>query len=286
MKKAFDFFVFGNFWVGLCAVAQGLITYIFIDVPPSLIACSVLFLATFFIYNIRIVLNYSVIVKNKENYTSARMKCVSSNVDLIRLLTVLAVIALIPLTLLLPKQAIISLSAAGILALAYSLPLLKSKKGGLRQIPGLKTFIIGLIWASSTVLVPMMASGEDITQQLTILLFIKRFLLVFSLALLFDLRDVEADQYHNLKTIPVILGPLKTKWLCLLLICVHSIIIYFADIPAVTPALITVLLLYIILNIFLIIKSYPRKSDYFYLFWVDGMFVVQYIFFYCIKYLQ
>ncbi|AFD08346.1 UbiA family prenyltransferase [Solitalea canadensis] len=285
MKKAFDFFVFANFWVGLCAVAQGLITYIFINTTPSPIAISVLFLATFFIYNIRIVLNYPLIIKNKDNYTSDRMKCVAAHVDLIRLLTIVSVIILIPLSLLLPIQAIISLSVAGILALAYSLPIFKSKKGGLRQIPGLKTLIIGLIWASSTVLVPMMASGEVITQQLTILLFIKRFLLVFSLALLFDLRDMETDQKHNLKTIPVALGAVKTKWLCFFLICIHSIIIFFADIPVVAPDLIVIMLIYIAINIYLIIQSFPRKSDYFYLFWVDGMFVLQYFLFYFIKYM-
>ncbi|UKJ07383.1 UbiA family prenyltransferase [Solitalea lacus] len=276
MKKVFDLFVFGNFWVALCAVAQGLLTYLFIDRDPSLAIIAILFLSTFFIYNIRIVLSYHKIVKNKNAYTSNRMKCVSSHVNTIRLLTYLSAILIIPFAIFINNKSILALSIAAMLAFVYSLPVLKNRHGGLRQIPGAKTVIISLIWASSTVLVPILDSNIHLPIFNISVLFIKRFLLVFCLAIIFDIRDIETDRYSHLKTIANQLGPIKAKRLCYLLLIIHIGLITMYDLPVGINIFLS-LLAFLSIVAYLIYKSYPVKSDYFYLFWVDGMFVLQYL---------
>ncbi|MCO4293476.1 UbiA family prenyltransferase [Solitalea sp. MAHUQ-68] len=276
MKKAFDFFVFGNFWVALCAAAQGMLTYLLVEQQPSKYIISVLFLATFFIYNIRIVLNYSTILKNKDRYTSNRMRCVSKHVKLIRFLTYGSVLLLLPLIPLIHINSLLSLAVTAFLAFAYSLPILKTKGGGLRQIPAAKTFLISLIWASCTVLVPILDSGAQLSYLDIVLLFTKRFILVFCLAVIFDIRDIEADLSNGLKTIANVLGPAKAKMLCYVLIIAHSLLITLYDLPL-HPSIYLALVIFLLIVAWFIYRSFPKKSDYFYLFWVDGMFVLQYL---------
>ncbi|WP_165784710.1 UbiA family prenyltransferase [Solitalea longa] len=276
LKKAFDLFVFGNFWVGLCAVAQGLLTYLLIGQRPSVSILLILFLATFFIYNIRIVLNYSVIIKNKDLYTSSRMICVANHVNGIRLLTYLSVVLIIPFVISIKLNSILALSVGALLALAYSLPVLRMKKGGLRQIAGAKTFLISLIWASCTVLVPILDSGVQLSYLDIVLLFTKRFILVFCLAVIFDIRDIEADLNSGLKTIANALGPTKAKMLCYALIIIHSLLITLYDLPL-HPSIYLALVIFLLVVVWFIYRSFPKKSDYFYLFWVDGMFALQYL---------
>jgi 4-hydroxybenzoate polyprenyltransferase len=96
-----------------------------------------------------------------------------------------------------------------ILSFCYSLPLftLGEQKFGLRNIPGLKTFFITLVWTMSCVLLPILEAQDlhlaDIAMRDVPFMIAKRFLLIFALAIPFDIRDLFSDRQAGLKTIPL-----------------------------------------------------------------------------------
>jgi 4-hydroxybenzoate polyprenyltransferase len=109
--------------------------------------------------------------------------------------------------------------AAGTVVLLYSLPL-KGPAGllSLRKIPFLKTFLVALVWSVLTVVVPLAGHSVEITEEMMLWFFIERFFIIFTLALLFDIRDENQDRSNGLRTIPVAFGERKTRRLVVFLL--------------------------------------------------------------------
>jgi len=76
----------------------------------------------------------------------------------------------------------------------------------LREIPYLKIILITSIWSVSTILLPVIQTGNKIFSTQVILLFAERFLFIFAIAIQFDIRDMQADRRAGLKTIPLLIG--------------------------------------------------------------------------------
>jgi hypothetical protein len=96
----------------------------------------------------------------------------------------------------------------GVLCIGYSVPLftIGDHKFGLRHIPGLKPFLITLVWTLSCVLLPVL-EAQDLHQTVinmrdTTILVAKRFLFIGALTIPFDIRDLFYDKQTGLKTIP------------------------------------------------------------------------------------
>lgn len=111
---------------------------------------------------------------------------------------------------------------SGLIALLYSLPGKGWPAGfSLRKVPYLKTFLVALVWTSITVLIPATEFTVEADANL-ILIFAGRFLFVFSLALLFDIRDIDADRSAGIITIPGVLGKAKSQGLIVVLLLIFS----------------------------------------------------------------
>jgi len=86
----------------------------------------------------------------------------------------------------------------------------------LREIPYLKIFFIAFIWSALTIVLPVVDAGEKIFSIQTGLLFSERFLFIFTIAIQFDIRDMQADRRAGLKTIPLLIGQHKATILSFL----------------------------------------------------------------------
>ena len=86
-----------------------------------------------------------------------------------------------------------------IIAIAYNLPLKSNKNSAfrLRQIKGLKIFLIAFSWTLVTVYIPINLYIVN-KISLTIVL-INNFLFIAILSLLFDIKDFKKDKENNLK---------------------------------------------------------------------------------------
>ncbi|WP_156877265.1 hypothetical protein [Salinimicrobium terrae] len=154
----------------------------------------------------------------------------------------------------------------GALTLLYALPVF-NKKRNLRGISGIKIFIIAVVWAGVTVILPVVGVKNDITGVL-FLEFLQRFLLVLVWILPFEIRDLKFD-LEQLGTIPQRVGVTSTKILGMSILVV-VIVLEFLKRPA-TWETITAVVIIVAVTSLLIWKSKENQSRYFASFWVEGI---------------
>ncbi len=274
-----DFLLFSNLFIAICAVAQGLVTYHLLNARPDWYILAILFFGTIGVYNFSMLLSKP---KNPENAQFARVRWIFSHHRLIISITLISVLCLIPLGLIyLSIEGKLLMIFTALLALCYNIPFLtlNNQKIGLRNIPGIKLFLIALVWSISCVLLPVVELEQNhqinISTAETLLLVAKRFMFIAAITIPFDIRDLFQDKLYALKTIPVMLGERKAMIFCqILLIGYLALLLLFsqtinADIIALTLTL--------ILTGWLIFKSNLKKNEYYYFLYLDGTMLLQYL---------
>ena len=101
------------------------------------------------------------------------------------------------------------------LTLLYTLPFFPNKQNA-RNWKGIKIYIVSITWVGVTVLLPLLEARISFSVDV-LLMAIQRFLLVFSLILVFEIVDVKFDDPH-LQTVPQKIGVEQTKKLGYLLL--------------------------------------------------------------------
>ena len=281
MKKALfsilDFMLFSNLFIAFCAVAQGLVTYYLLDLPPDKSVLSFLFFSTLLVYNLSMLLS-----KPKEPQKSPfkRVRWIFSHHRLIISITLIASLCIVPTALLyLSVEAKLLMTFVGIIAIAYNLPFLSfnQKKIGLRNLPGIKLFLIAFVWSISCVLLPIVELenkfGISVSLGETLLLVAKRFLFICAITIPFDIRDLFQDKLYELKTIPVMLGEKKAWIFCQGLLGAYLLLLILftktIDVNVIGIALT------IFITGWLIFKSNLKKNEYYYFFFLDGTMILQ-----------
>ncbi|WP_299469535.1 UbiA family prenyltransferase [Mucilaginibacter sp.] len=278
-RNAFDFLLFSNIFMSLCAVAQALVTFRLIDSKPVYTVMGLLFTSTLGIYNFSILLSKP---KHPDKSPYKRVRWFFAHYRLMVTFTLISLLSLIPLFFLLSMESRILLVFLSILSFCYSLPLftLGDQKFGLRNIPGLKTFLITLVWTLSTVLLPVLEAQDlhltDIAMRDVTIMIAKRFLLIFALAIPFDIRDLFSDRQAGLKTIPVAWGEKNAYLFCQFLLAGYIVLLFLlrnngfnVDFFALTATA--------ILMGWLIFKSKWERDEYYYFFYLDGVLILQYV---------
>ena len=152
----------------------------------------------------------------------------------------------------------------------------------LRNKGWLKPFVIGFVWAGAVTIYPVLFSSIETgvaysPDIISFLLFIKNFMYITMLCIMFDIKDYAADHNHHLKTFVVRLGLRKTIFYILIPLSITGLgtfILYavLRDFP----------LLRILINtipfVLLIIVAYSmhrRKSILYYLAIIDGLMMAK-----------
>jgi 4-hydroxybenzoate polyprenyltransferase len=265
--------------MSLCAVAQALVTFHLIEAKPVYPVLGLLFTSTLGIYNFSILLSKP---KHPEKSRYKRVRWFFAHHRLMVTFTIISLLSLIPLFFLLSMESRILLVFLSALSFCYSLPLfsLGDQKFGLRNIPGLKSFLITLVWTLSCVLLPVLEAQDlhlaDVSMRDTTLMIAKRFLLIGALTIPFDIRDLFYDRQAGLKTIPVAWGEKNAYLFCQFLLAGYIVLLFLyrnngfnVDFWALT---ITAILMG-----WLIFKSKWEKDEYYYFFYLDGVLVLQYV---------
>jgi 4-hydroxybenzoate polyprenyltransferase len=278
-QSAFDFLLFSNIFMALCAVAQVLVTFHLIDVKPIPTVTGLLFTSTLGIYNFSILLSKP---KHPEKSPYRRVRWFFAHYRLMVTFTIVSLLSLVPLFFLLSMESKILLVFLSILSFGYSLPLFAvgDHKFGLRNIPGLKPFLITLVWTMSCVLLPVLEAQDmhlsDISTRDITILIAKRFLLIGALTIPFDIRDLFQDKHFGLKTIAVAWGEKNAYLFCQVLLVGYVALLFLfrrngfnADFLglSITAALMG----------WLIFRSKWEKNEYYYFFYLDGVLILQYV---------
>jgi 4-hydroxybenzoate polyprenyltransferase len=279
LKPVFDFLLFSNVFMALCAVAQALITFHLIGSRPLYTVTALLFTSTIGIYNFCILISKP---KQPDKSPYFRIRWFFSHNRLMVTITIVSILSLVPLFFLISTESRLLLIFLGIISFAYGLPIfsLGDQKFGLRNIPGLKPFLITLVWTLSSVLLPILEAQEmhltDISMRDTTILIAKRFLLIGALTVPFDIRDLFEDRKLGLRTIPVIWGEKKAYLFCQAMLAGYIILLFIFKNNGFSVDF-WALSLTAILAGWLIFKSEWEKNEYYYFFYLDGVLILQYV---------
>lgn len=172
-------------------------------------------------------------------------------------------------------KTLILIGILGLITFLYAMPLLPQKyfidnQKNLRQISGLKVYIIGLVWSFTTVVLPLVNNEVSIDFDVVITC-VQRFLFVIVLMLPFEIRDLN---YDNLKlgTIPQKIGIKKTKIIGVLLLMVFMMLEFLKDKISSNGVVSTLLIVFV--TLLFIIFSNKNQSKYYSAFWVESLPIV------------
>ncbi len=178
----------------------------------------------------------------------------------------------------LPHQTQVIAAVAGITTAWYVMPvsIKQSKLHGLRKIFLLKNIWLAMGWAIVTVLIPLSTAAVDLTEKSVYLIFLSRMFIVFSISLVFDIRDMDVDRQNRHATLPVVWSVLFTKIIALIATLFFAILIYHrfyhhTALMKYAPAMVTSTLLLMVL----IIAAPTGKNFWFYEVTMDAMLAVQ-----------
>ena len=157
----------------------------------------------------------------------------------------------------------------------YAIPFFKNDKYTLRNVDGLKVYVIALVWAGATVFVPVI--NEDYLLNTDVLLLgVQRFLYVLVLMIPFEIRDLKFDDL-NLKTVPQKIGVKRTKVLGIIMLIVFFALEFFKD--ELTSSNVMVLLLITIITGTLVVLSKKEQGKYYSSFWIESLPIIWFLLF-------
>jgi 4-hydroxybenzoate polyprenyltransferase len=271
--------VFSNIFIALAAVALSCQTYYLLEAGGRLqdqgtyALLALIFFATVFVYNLDRLVSASredaVELTERHLWIRARRSWLWAAVGMSAMggLVSLAFMSIDILWGLVPL---------GVLSLAYSLPVMVrgDRKLRLKDVPGLKIFLVALIWASVTVVLPALAAGVDLFGADTIWVFAERVVFIFAITLPFDVRDLARDRQAGIRTLPMRLGADRTRWFAMgltavfvVMVVVHyGLAIDAATLPLAASGLLTAVALWF---------SDEVREELYYVGLLDGTMLVQ-----------
>lgn len=166
------------------------------------------------------------------------------------------------------------LSILGVIAFLYSYPALPfGKKRRIKEYGLLKILTLALLWTLVTVWFPV--SNMVVDKTLYLVIFCERFVFMFVLCLLFDIRDIEIDMKETIRTLPVILGRYTSYKLAILALFLFLLIVFSHFLYSGETAVFAALALSAITTFVAIDYSRRNNSDFLYLAGIDGMMLIQ-----------
>ncbi|RYD58559.1 MAG: hypothetical protein EOP56_02950 [Sphingobacteriales bacterium] len=157
-----------------------------------------------------------------------------------------------------------------------------SGRYNLRKIGWLKPFVIGFTWAGLVTVYPIIISCIEYglayeVRLITVLLFVKNFMFISVLCILFDIKDYGTDYNHQLKTFVVEVGLRKTIFYIIIPLCILGLGTFLTygfthGFSSMKIALNTLPFLALLMVAY---SLHRRRSILYYLIIIDGLMLVK-----------
>ena len=264
LKKSLQAIAYSNLWISIGATCFTLLFYLSKGWDVSYPLLAFIFFSTLLTYTFQ---RYTKLRAN-ERTSGPRMEWMKKYPKTVLTILFISSIGTSALVFTLNPVSILTLILLGAISLlyAYKVKVGSEKKSNLRDIPGLKIFLIGLVWAGTCVVLPYLESefkdSSIITSYFGFALFI------LGITIPFDIRDLEVDE-KNKHTIPQIFGVLGSKIIAVLLIAASTYLIHLGSEVSVFA-----LLPGVILSLLLIFASNKARHELYYSIGVDGLLIL------------
>ena len=269
VKRTIDLLLFGSLFIAACAVSMCLETNLLLHLPLNTLSfyCFV-FGATLVQYN----LHY--LVKIRAVKDSHRMNWSLRNRKLHLLFIAAGTILILFSLFSFHLHHFIILLILGAISSIYSLPLIPfGKKKRIKDFGLIKIITLALLWTIVTVWFP--ADQLNFDHFSFLLIFSRRFIFMFLLCLLFDMRDLEVDADENIHTLPVMLGIRRCYHLCYILLIAFVLLTIVQYVYSSQFIPFIVMMLSAAITFVVVEHTKKHNSDYIYLAFVDGMMLLQ-----------
>lgn len=269
LKKILDFIVYSNFFISACVAFFTIQTALVFQNHSETILEFALpnFIATFILYN------FQRLYFGAKHPESPKYYWHTKNRRLIfTLILLLIVCCFTPVWILFSENPtnLIAYGCLFVFSTFYFLPPFNLRKYGV-----LKPFMIAFVFVCISIILPLL---PKINFAITVYA-IGQFSFIAALAMLFDIRDLENDKTENVITTPVKSGIKTAKFITVVLLLIYFISsVYLSQINFIMTAIII-----LILSLALTLFAKPNRHNYFYLFLVDGLIILQCLLFLSVK---
>ena len=251
--RFFNAIIFSNIWISLGAIGTTIAFYRFINSDINFYYLILVFFATLFAYNFQYI-SKQTLNKDRQKQSS----WISSNLSLIKIVTIVSFFVCVFLSLFIFTIQVLLVSLpVFLLVLFYKKGTLN--KFSLRNIPLVKIIIIAFCWMCSCSILPGLISNELFSIEMSFYIFSY----IIAITLPFDIRDYHFD-YKSIITLPHLFGLRATYFLSILILFLLLIMNQNNN----------SLLLFFSISLILILPSYKLRSEYYYLFLLDGLLLV------------
>ena len=268
LKQLFNFYVNASIHVAFAVVSLMIITYIEYNLKLSKTLLLFVFFATITGYNF---VKYFGLAKFHH-------RSLTSSLKIIQIFSLFCFLGLCYYLFFLSLNTIIALGVCGLITFFYAIPFLPKsmlfdKTHNLRQISGLKIYVIALIWAVVIVLIPLIYSEFVLSHNFWIT-FIQRFLFVLVLMIPFEIRDMNFDSL-KLATLPQKIGVKKTKIIGVFFLLIFIILECFKS--EFNQKYFIIYITIALLTLCFILLAKQKQSSYYSSFWVESLPMVWYL---------
>lgn len=262
LRQIFNFYINSSIHVALAVVAMTWVTLIQFELECDKNVLVFVFLATITGYNF---VKYFGVAKFHHRSLAAWLKA-------IQIFSFFAFLGMDYYALKLNVNTLIYLSIFGLITFLYAVPLLpiryfRDSHKNLRQVSGLKVYVIALVWVFTTVFLPLIDKGYHINDDVVVT-GVQRFIFVIVLMLPFEIRDLIYDSI-KLATIPQRIGVRNTKVFGVFLLIVFFFLEYFKDEMSSTAIISNGVIMSI--TLIFVLFAHKKQSQYYSAFWVEGI---------------
>lgn len=278
MRGLFTYFVYGSWWVALCAASMGLITWFELtgtwwNAPLFIFILG----STLVIYNMNMLSGLNEL--RDMGTDSERHHWCMANERPMNITLVIGLLMVAGSVWFLNRAIWLLMIPMGLVAMAYVMPIIRknANKIRIREIGLWKIFLIAVIWAGMTVILPAvhLYGFGQITELLSWQLALERALFILAITIPFDIRDLVNDSKKGVRTIPSVLGWKQSILLAILLLLTFTAIVWMR--LGLGSQLLAAYLITSAITISVVSLASPKRNDMYCSFWLEGTMMLQFL---------
>lgn len=262
LKPLFDFYINSSIHVALAVLAMTYVTLLELNLPTDWGLLFFVFFSSITGYNF---VKYFGLAKFHHRRLATWLK-------VIQVFSLVCFLLMLWFALQLKLLTLLYIGVFAMITFLYAIPFLPrhlfmDQQKNLRNIGGLKVYVIAMVWAGVTVLLPALNNNFSFSTDVWIMAG-QRFILVMLLMLPFEIRDLQYDSL-KLSTIPQKIGVKNTKLMGVLMGVLFFMLEFLKHELSYRLILITLAVTLVIL--IFIAFSNKTRSDNYSSFWVESV---------------